>query len=137
MSKQLLDRIASLKAKKDALDARLVTLEAKAKNEDRKRETRQKIIVGGAVIAQMQKSPQFAAVIRALLAASVGRSADKEAIAELLAPADTTPPHAPIVAPPPAPSSPQPETIPAPAHASAAPDDSIENDFSRLLGRRE
>lgn len=78
------ERIAKIKEKKQILDARLNALEQKAKSESRKRETRQKIIVGGAVIAHMEKNPSFAAAIRALLAASVGRPNDKEAIAELL-----------------------------------------------------
>ena len=39
---------------------RLNTLEQKSKTEARKRDTRRKIIVGGAVIAQMEKDQTFA-----------------------------------------------------------------------------
>ena len=98
------ERIAKIKEKKQILDARLNALEQKAKSESRKRETRQKIIVGGAVIAHMEKNPSFAAAIRALLAASVGRPNDKEAIAELLAaaPAEVKPPVPAVTPHPPA-----------------------------------
>jgi hypothetical protein len=71
------DRIAKLKA-------RLNTLEQKEKQDARKRDTRRKIIVGGAVLAALEKDPAWAASIRGLLAASVGRQKDREAIADLL-----------------------------------------------------
>ena len=98
MQKTLPDRIAALKAKKDKLAERLNALEAKAKNVDRKRETRRKIVIGGAVLVAIEKDPALAAQIRALLAQNVGRSIDREAIADLLA----KPAAAPVEAPSPA-----------------------------------
>ena len=86
MSAPLNDRIAALKAKKDALAAQLNTLQQKAKGENRKIDTRRKIIVGGAVLAHMEKHPDFAKLVRTILAASVGRQNDREAIADLLPP---------------------------------------------------
>jgi hypothetical protein len=91
MPKPLNDRIALLKAKQDQLAVRLANLQTKAKSEDRKRETRRKIIVGGAVLNAMEKDQGFALQIRALLAQQVGRSIDREVIADLLAPSPAVP----------------------------------------------
>ena len=87
MPAQLESRIVSLKAKKDALTARLNALQAKAKTEDRKRDTRRKIVVGAAVIAAIEKDDALARRVRELLARSVTRPNDREVIAELLSPA--------------------------------------------------
>ena len=84
MAKDVAERIAELKAKRNKLGQRLNALEQKAKTEDRKRDTRRKIIVGGAIIAQMEKMPEFATLVRTVLNASVGRQNDREAIADLL-----------------------------------------------------
>jgi hypothetical protein len=86
MPKQLTSRIASIKAKQEALAARLNTLEMQAKKEDRKRDTRRKIIVGGAVLVAMEKDEALAARIKDILAQTVGRAMDKEVIADLLPP---------------------------------------------------
>ena len=86
MAPQLEDRIASLKAKKLALASRLTQLEAKAKSEARKRETRRKIVVGAAVIAAMETDGFLASRIRALLAQAVTRDNDLDVIGDLLAP---------------------------------------------------
>ena len=69
-----------------ALKHRLTKLEAKAKSEKHKLDTRRKIIVGGAVLAEMHKDPDFAAVVRALLLRYVARPNDRAAVADLLAP---------------------------------------------------
>jgi hypothetical protein len=87
MKKPLPDRIAELKQRKHKLTARLNTLESKAKKEDRKRDTRRKIIVGGAVLAHMEKDHAFANWLRSLLACSVGRINDRQTISDLLPPA--------------------------------------------------
>ncbi len=67
------------------------TLEQKAKTEDRKRDTRRKIIVGGAILVEMQKQPAFAKIMAQMLSATVGRQSDREAIADLLALATQSP----------------------------------------------
>ena len=89
-------KISKLLQKREKLDSRLNTLQQKAKVESRKLDARRKIVVGGAVIARMEKDPAFAASIRSLLLASVGRPKDRAAIADLVG---ETP------APSPAPSS--------------------------------
>ena len=85
MVKNVDERIARIKQQREALAQRLNALEQKSKSEARKRDTRRKIIVGGAVIAQMEKMPDFANLVRVVLNAAVGRQNDREAIADLLA----------------------------------------------------
>ena len=85
MAKNVDERIARIKQQREALAQRLNALEQKAASEARKRDTRRKIIVGGAIIAQMEKMPDFAHLVRTVLNASVGRQNDREAIADLLA----------------------------------------------------
>jgi hypothetical protein len=84
-------RINRIKEKREALAQRLNTLERQAKTAERKRDTRRKIIIGGAVLVHLDKDPAFAASIRSLLGASVGRINDREVIADLLAPANAAP----------------------------------------------
>ena len=84
MVKPLTDRIATIKARRQQLDARLNQLEAKAKTEERKRDTRQKIIVGAAVLAHAELHPAFADQLRHILGLAVLRDTDREVIAGLL-----------------------------------------------------
>jgi hypothetical protein len=91
MPKNYADQIAKIKEKREKLDARLNTLDQKAKDESRKRETRQKIIVGGAVLAEMEKDDDFAASIRVLLARYVARPRDKETLGDILPPVKEPP----------------------------------------------
>lgn len=78
------DRITKLKEKREKLDQRLNSFAQKAKTVERKRDTKRKIVVGGAILAHLDKDPAFAASVRSLLAASVGRISDREVIADLL-----------------------------------------------------
>ena len=121
MVKNVEERIARIKQQREALAQRLNALEQKSKSESRKRDTRRKIIVGGAIMAKMEKDPGFAATCpRQILAQSVGRQNDREAIADLLAAASgIASPAAPektAVAPAPAPR------VNAPGMDSAKPD---------------
>ena len=84
MPKDYSDRIAKLKQQRAKIEARLNTLDQKAKDESRKRETRQKIIIGGAVLAEMEKDDDFATSIRVLLSRYVGRPRDKETLGDIL-----------------------------------------------------
>jgi hypothetical protein len=159
MVKNVEERIARIKQQREALAQRLNTLEQTAKSEARKRDTRRKIIVGGAIIAQMEKDASFAAAVRKILAQSVGRQNDREAIADLLdAASGVASPAAPTPAPranasgmdagtPDARSiSPQPQPPPSPAPPFLArlnpqqpPADALASDIdnlSRLLGRK-
>ena len=85
MPADLSERIAHLKQQREKLSHRLNVLEQKEKSQTCKLDTRRKIIVGGAVVAEMHKDPEFAAVVRALLLRYVARPNDRAAVAELLA----------------------------------------------------
>jgi hypothetical protein len=91
MPKPIDDRIAALKAKKEKLAAQLNTLQAKSKVADRKRDTRRKIIIGGAVLAALEKDRSIAPTVTRFLAAHVTRPKDREVIADLLAPSTARP----------------------------------------------
>ena len=82
MTKTVAELIARLKDKGQKLGLRLNSLEREAK--DHKLDTRRKIIVGGVVIAEMEKDPDFANVVQTLLLRYVGRPHDRRAIARLL-----------------------------------------------------
>ena len=86
MANDISERIAQLKQKQEQLARRLNALEQKEKSQTRKLDTRRKIIVGGAVVAEMHKDAEFAAVVRALLLRYVARPNDRAAVADLLAP---------------------------------------------------
>ena len=73
MVKNVEERIARIKQQREALAQRLNALEQKSKSESRKRDTRRKIIVGGAIMAKMEKDPGFAATVRQILRA-IGRA---------------------------------------------------------------
>lgn len=86
MAADIETRIAALKAKKDKLAVQLVQLQGKAKTEERKRQTRRKIVVGGTVLVAMEKDPTLRETVRRLLAATVTRQKDREVLADLLPP---------------------------------------------------
>lgn len=78
------ERIAQLEERKKQLEAKLASLNARERAGERKRETRRKIIVGGAVLAQAQHDPAFAALLREVLDKTVQRPTERAAIADLL-----------------------------------------------------
>ena len=92
MPRPITDRIDAIKQKQDVLAARLNSLQAKAKTDERKRDTRRKIVVGGAVLLAIQKDPELAERVKSVLAQIVGRPVDRDVIADLLppSPADAT-----------------------------------------------
>ena len=84
MPKSYGERIEKLKEQREKIERRLNTLEQKATNKKWKRDTRRKIIVGGAVLAEMQIDPEFADVIKGLLPRYVERPNDRADITDLL-----------------------------------------------------
>ncbi len=84
MPKSYGERIEKLKEQREKIEQRLNTLEQKATNKKWKRDTRRKIIVGGAVLAEMQTDPGFAELIQGLLARYLERPNDHADIADLL-----------------------------------------------------
>ena len=84
MAKPITDKIAALKAKQEKLAAELSTLSAKAKTEERKRDTRRKILVGGAVLAAIDSDTGLADMVRLVLDMGITRPDDREMLADLL-----------------------------------------------------
>jgi hypothetical protein len=85
MSRKTLDeRLAELTRKRDQLEAQRTSLLAAKRNDDRKRDTRRKIIVGAAVLAHAELHPGVAHQLRAILDKAVTRDLDRQAIADLL-----------------------------------------------------
>ena len=84
MPKNYGEQIEKLKAQRQKIERRLNTLEQKAIDKGHKRDTRRKIIVGGAVLAKMQIDPEFADLVQGLLARYVERPNDRADIVDLL-----------------------------------------------------
>ena len=82
--KTLAERIAALKAEEKQTQARLAALLAKQKADERKRDTRRKIVVGGAVLAHAALHPAFADALRDVLRAAVTRDMDKALLADVI-----------------------------------------------------
>ena len=89
--KSLDDRLAELTERQQQLKARRQSLLASKKTEDRKLDTRRKIIVGAAVLAHAELHPDFSATLRGILSVAVQRDIDRGVIADLL---DIPPPPA-------------------------------------------
>lgn len=101
MKRTLDQRIAAKREHKARLAAQLAALEGRQKVADRKRDTRRKIVVGAAVLTEMERTPRFAAFVRGMLAKAVTRPQDRNAIADLLsAAAELTTPSANGAVPP-------------------------------------
>lgn len=78
------ERITKLGEEKRRIEVQLVALQARRKTEDRKRDARRKIIVGGAVLAKATEDAGFRQTLRSVLATTVLREGDKAAIADLM-----------------------------------------------------
>jgi hypothetical protein len=114
MAGDISERKAKLLAKQEKLKNQLNALEQREKQDNRKRDTRRKIVVGGAILAAIEKNDGLAAMVRTVLAAYVGRAQDRDVIADLLQPS------APASAPSPQPAAQQPEPPPSPAPSQPA-----------------
>lgn len=71
------ERIETLRSRRAQIDAELLRLEAKAKAEDRKTDTRRKILIGAVVMQEMEKRPDFATWMRKLIGQRLTRSRDR------------------------------------------------------------
>ena len=85
------ERIALLEERKKQLEAKLSDLNARERMAARKRETRRKIIVGGAVLAHAGQDSAFTETLREILDEAVQRPAERAAIADLLPPITSSP----------------------------------------------
>jgi len=82
--RSLADRIADKKKREEQLRAEVAQLEARRKTEERKRDTRRKIVVGGAVLAHAEHDPAFRNHLQEALRKGVTRDIDKVVVADLL-----------------------------------------------------
>lgn len=72
------ERLQALEAKKAQLQARISREKSKAKTEERKRDTRRKIVAGAIVLEHAQKDGEFGELLDDLLARFVTRPEDRE-----------------------------------------------------------
>jgi hypothetical protein len=77
MAKSGIQRIEELEAAKLKIAARLQAEKARLRAEDRKRDSRRKIIVGAVALEHAKLHPEFAAELMAILAKHVARPADR------------------------------------------------------------
>lgn len=75
------ERIEATRLKLEQVRNQLRQLEARAVQEERKRDTRRKIILGGLLLDAAAKEPQHAALMRELIA-RIARPQDKAAFAD-------------------------------------------------------
>ena len=80
------EQIAALKEAEEQKRRRRLQLEAKEKLDQRKLDTRRKIVTGAAVLTHASLDPDFAASLRSALDKAVTKPADRELLADLLRP---------------------------------------------------
>ncbi len=68
----------------EQLRAQLTALETKQKDEMRKLETRQKVVIGAAVMTEANRSPEFHRQLLEILQRNVTRPIDSQAVASWL-----------------------------------------------------
>lgn len=71
--------------RKERIEKQLAAMDARTRTNDRKRDTRRKIIVGAAVLAHAKRDPAFAARLHDVLKRAVARPADRAFLFEHLA----------------------------------------------------
>lgn len=79
------EKIRRLQEKIAADEKRVAQLLAKKKDQDRKLETRRKVILGGALMAWLETHPDQRQFVRTILADAGLRDQDQKVIASLLA----------------------------------------------------
>lgn len=72
------NRIESLRSRRAQIDAELARLEAKAKGEARKADTRRKILLGAVVMQEMISDPSLEKLVMDLVAKNLVRPRDRE-----------------------------------------------------------
>ena len=78
------EKLDALRKKEAALKARIAAIEHKGKAQDRKDDTRMKIIIGGAFLADAALHPETAQTMETVLARAVTLDRDKEFLAAML-----------------------------------------------------
>ena len=75
------DKLSALRNKEAAIQKQIKALEARKSAEERKADTRAKIIVGGAILANMKLHPETRAGVVAILQKAVTAPRDRELLA--------------------------------------------------------
>lgn len=71
-------KVEALRQKKAALEARIAAEEAKEKSRNRKEDTRLKVLVGAAILADIAKNPETRAGVMAVLERAIVAPRDRE-----------------------------------------------------------
>jgi protein subunit release factor B len=77
MRPSTLDRIENLRARRAQLDAELSRLEAKTRSENRKMDTRRKILIGAIIMQEMEDDPEVDAHVKGLLEKRLSKPRDR------------------------------------------------------------
>lgn len=72
------ERMEKLKQKRAKLDQQLATLESRAKAQKRKEDTRLKVLVGAAMLAECQNNPKVTPGIKRILHRAITAERDRE-----------------------------------------------------------
>ncbi|MCX5920632.1 MAG: mobilization protein C [Candidatus Melainabacteria bacterium] len=78
MPRPIAEQVAELKARKEALEKRLATLEHRQKSLTRKQDTRRKILAGALALEHCQHNPNFGTELYRLLDDCLSKAADRE-----------------------------------------------------------
>lgn len=78
------DKLTRLRQRKAHLEKQIAAAESAAKAEARKLDTRRKVLVGAAVLAELETDPGLRATVRAMLGRRITRANDRAAVADLL-----------------------------------------------------
>ena len=81
MKKTQEERIESLKKQQDEIKAKIAKLQARQSVQERKEDTRLKVLVGAAFLADAKANPSTSGVIRSILRRAVTTPRDKEFLA--------------------------------------------------------
>lgn len=72
------DRIEALREQKEQIEKRLAALEAKKKAQERKDETRLKIVIGAGVMADAKKHPEVMELVQEILTRATTAKRDRD-----------------------------------------------------------
>jgi hypothetical protein len=78
------ERLKILRQRRAALDADIAKIETKAKDQERKIDTRRKIIIGAGVMAHAALQQDFAYRLKQALNSAITKEADRELIKDFL-----------------------------------------------------
>ncbi|CCG43186.1 hypothetical protein [Magnetospirillum molischianum] len=71
------ERLAELESRKRALEAQMQAIQARQKERSRKDDTRRKVLVGAAILAEAEKNPAAKQRLMALLDQNLTRDIDR------------------------------------------------------------